>query len=282
MKKTQTAALLESFALAFHCERHFAPVCEDAAARRLFSDGEFSQLGNTVMLMMQTLEPSFSGTPEAALTRAVDAYLLPLPAARDAFCMRALRNAAQTGSTQALFIGAGYGTIPLRQTERLRRMRFYELESPSLLRDKRARLCRAGIGVPENVRYQAAELRAPDWTRRFLQESDFDRSRRTFCALPGLAASCAHRAFWQQLCRIRPLLAPGSTVVLDYPAGPDGYTAEEMEKTLPLLGFRVCEHLAPEDAAEQLFASYNAMHPSAPMKAPGCMNFCTMVRKADP
>ena len=202
MKKSQSAALVEAFALAYHAQRQFAPVCEDAAARRLFTDEEFAQLGSAVTVLLQTLEPSFSGTPEAALLRVVDRYLVPLPAARDAFLMRALKNAARIGAAQALFLGAGYSTIPLRQTEPMRRMCFYELESPSLLRDKRERLRRADIPEPENTRYQGAELRAPDWARRFLRESGFDPRRRTFCALPGLAASCPRKAFWQRLMQL--------------------------------------------------------------------------------
>ena len=281
MKKSQSAALVEAFALAYHAQRQFAPVCEDAAARRLFTDEEFAQLGSAVTVLLQTLEPSFSGTPEAALLRVVDRYLVPLPAARDAFLMRALKNAARIGAAQALFLGAGYSTIPLRQTEPMRRMCFYELESPSLLRDKRERLRRADIPEPENTRYQGAELRAPDGARRFLRESGFDPRRRTFCALPGLAASCPRKAFWQRLMQLRALLATGSTVVLDYPASAGTYTAEEMEKTLPLLGFRVCEHLAPADITAQFFAAYNAMHPGAPMAAPADVYFCVAVRKAD-
>lgn len=68
---------------------------------------------------------------------------------------------------------------------------------------------------------------------------------------------------------------------LDYPAGAGTYTADEMEKTLPLLGFRVCEHLAPADITAQFFAAYNAMHPGAPMAAPADVYFCVAVRKAD-
>lgn len=104
----QTNALTETFALAFHAERHFAPAFDDPIARRLFSGAEYMQMKSAATVLINALEPQFSGTPKAALERVVDRYLAPLPMARAAFIDRALENAAEIGGEQALFIGAGY------------------------------------------------------------------------------------------------------------------------------------------------------------------------------
>lgn len=281
MKPTQNAALIEAFARAFHTEHHFCPACDDPTARRLFTDEEYAQLATTVTVLLQTLEPSFSGTPEEALLRVVDRYLVPLSAARESSIARALDRAAQTGTAQALFLGAGYSTLPLTHGARLPHVSFTVLERPSLLRDLQDRLRQADIQTPGNVRYVSAELRAPDWAHRFLRETGFDQHRRTFCALPGLAASCRPAAFQRRLLQLRALLAPGSTVVFDYPFGALGNALQDAELALARLGFRVCEHLSPLDITAQFFDAYNLTHRHDRMTAPQNVRFCTAVRKAD-
>lgn len=161
----------------------------------------------------------------------------------------------------------------------MRRLRFFEVESPELLQDKRSRLSRAGIPEPENVRAQGADIREPGWAEPLWRADGFDRQKRTLCALPGLAAKWTRAEFWKLFLRVGELLAPGGAVVFDYPGGAGGYSPREVETTLSLCGFRAYEHLTPSEITRQFFGAYNAFHPEAPMTAPGTVHFCMAVKK---
>ena len=196
-KETSMTAKVSAFARAWHREHSPRPVFDDPLAKALLGE-DFLQIAGQMAAGIGFFAPDFSGTEEEALTHIVNTQLGPLPLARAAFGEQALEQAAACGAGQYLILGAGYDSFALRQPEWARNMTVYELDLPDTAADKQERLRRAGLSVPDNVRYVQADLTAPDWTQR-LKQAGFAPGVPTFCALPGVSYYLPHGALKELL-----------------------------------------------------------------------------------
>jgi methyltransferase (TIGR00027 family) len=104
---------------------------------------------------------------------------------RSQFAEDALENAARRGICQYVILGAGLDTFAYRQQAWTTGLRIVEVDHPASQRDKRQRLERAGIAVPSNVAYVAADLET-DPLADSLRAGGLDPSRPAFVACLGV------------------------------------------------------------------------------------------------
>lgn len=87
----------------------------------------------------------------------------PTPLGRAAFAETALANAAALGAEQYLILGAGYDTFAYRQPAWAEKLTVFELDRTAALEEKRGRLDRVGVTVPDNVHPIGADLAGADY-----------------------------------------------------------------------------------------------------------------------
>lgn len=303
-EKESMIALTSLFARAWHNAQYAVRVLEDDVSRKLLTDAEYRAIGEHMANGISFFAPQFSGTKEQALRLIATEYLCPSVLGRAAFSEQALRTAAKIGTAQYLILSAGYDTFPYRQPTFAKNMRIFELDRAATVQDKIARLARAGIAPPENVQYLTADLTASGWEKVLSENPAFDRNIPTFCSLLGLVYSLSTADFVSLLCTLRDLLSAGSALVFDYPdenafgahagvraqkqaklaraAGEpmcSGYSLPTLIRMLSDCGFRVYEHLTPDEITTQYFALHNRANPELPLRAFDNVNYCLAVRK---
>ncbi len=303
-KKESMTALLSLFARAWHNERYAVRVLEDDVSRKLLSDEEYRTVGAHMANGISFFAPQFSGTNEQALRLIATEYLCPSVLGRAVFSEQALRTAAKIGAKQYVLLGAGYDTFAYRQPEFGKRLCIFELDRTKTVQDKIARLARAGIAPPENVRYLAVDFTVSGWENLLAQHPDFDEDSPTFCSLLGLVYYLSTADFVRLLRTLQKLLCAGSTLVFDYPdenafgetagvraqkqamlaraAGEEmygGYSLPTLTRLLSDCGFRVYEHLTPNEITAQFFQLHNRANPETPLRAFDNVNYCLAVRK---
>ncbi|MGN0560829.1 MAG: class I SAM-dependent methyltransferase [Candidatus Fimenecus sp.] len=303
-KKESMTALLSLFARAWHNERYAVRVLEDDVSRKLLSDEEYRTVGAHMANGISFFAPQFSGTNEQALRLIATEYLCPSVLGRAVFSEQALRTAAKIGAKQYVLLGAGYDTFAYRQPEFGKRLCIFELDRTKTVQDKIARLARAGIAPPENVRYLAVDFTVSGWEQLLVQHPDFDKDTPTFCSLLGLVYYLPTADFVRLLRTLQKLLCAGSSLVFDYPdenafgetagiraqkqaklarvAGEQmygGYSLPTLTRLLSDCGFRVYEHLTPDEITAQYFALHNRANPETPLRAFDNVNYCLAVRK---
>ena len=116
----------------------------DKLAVKLFSQDEYKQMEKFI---------SESGNSVADY---VYTNLAPTPLARSRFCEDSLETAIRTGTCQYVILGCGYDTFSLRNTHR--NIRIFEIDKEKTIRDKLARIERAGLSIPENACCISADL----------------------------------------------------------------------------------------------------------------------------
>lgn len=297
-------ALFSLFARAWHNEQYAVRVLEDDVSRRLLSDEEYHTVGAHIANGISFFAPQFSGTKEQALCFVATEYLCPSVLARAVFSEQALRTAAKIGTKQYVLLGAGYDTFSYRQPAFAKKMRIFELDTASTVQDKIARLARAGMTPPENVQYLAADFTHTGWEKVLHENPAFDRTVPTFCSLLGLVYYLPTADFVRLLRTLQKLLCAGSTLVFDYPdenafdetagvraqkqailaraAGEEmhgGYSLPTLTRLLSDCGFRVYEHLTPNEITAQFFKFHNRANPETPLRAFDNVNYCLAVRK---
>ncbi|MGN0569013.1 MAG: class I SAM-dependent methyltransferase [Candidatus Fimenecus sp.] len=298
-KKESMTALTSLFARAWHNEEYAVQVLEDSISRKLLTDKEYEGICSHMAGGVSFFNPQFEGTPKQALSYIAAEYLCPSVLSRGAFSEDSLRNAVQIGASQYLILGAGYDTFAYRQPPYAESLKIFELDRENMIQDKISRLASAGITPPENVRYVAADLTENGWEKAILQNPDFNRGANTFCSLLGLVYYLTTADFARLLCTLRDLLCESSTLVFDYPnkktdlraekqaalaRGADEpmygrYSESELIRLLSDCGFRVYEHLTPQETTSRFFTLYNRANPQNPLNAFENTSLCLAVRK---
>jgi methyltransferase (TIGR00027 family) len=132
-----------------------------------------------------------------------------------------LVEAVRRGIRQYAILGAGLDTFAYRQPGWAGDLRIIEVDHAASQLDKRARLRRAGIEEPPNLRYAAADLEADD-LRRQLEAAGLDATQPALLACLGvliyLSDSAAKRLF-----DMAGRLAAGSEFVFNF-SRPDAST----------------------------------------------------------
>lgn len=228
----------------------------------------------------------------------VDQQLSPAPLARSAFAEQALEQAVNCGTKQYLILGAGYDTFAYRQSHWAKGLPIFELNKEEMSWDKQDRIRTAELPCQENIHYIAADLGKDSWSTRLMEEG-FLTEKRSFCSLLGLVYYLLKDSFEALLEKRSNILLKGSSLIFDYPMQEEGerskkqkllaqgakepmqaeYNYDELEQLLSNYGFRIYEHLLPDEMTEQYFAFHNLANPEHPMKAMEAAAYCLAVRK---
>jgi methyltransferase (TIGR00027 family) len=126
-----------------------------------------------------------------------------------------LIEALSQGATQVVNLGAGFDSRAYRFRDRFPKARFFELDLPATITEKRARVVKILGAVPDRV-----HLVATDFVTRpldtVLRDAGYDRTQRTFFIWEGVTMYLPEAANRSTLQFIRSGSASGSAVVYDY------------------------------------------------------------------
>ena len=126
-----------------------------------------------------------------------------------------LVDALAQGVTQVVNLGAGFDSRAYRFRDRFPNVRFFELDLPATITEKRARVVKIFGAVPDRV-----TLVPTDFTARpldaVLRDAGYDRTQRAFFIWEGVTMYLPEPANRSTLQFIRSGSAPGSAVVYDY------------------------------------------------------------------
>ena len=121
----------------------------------------------------------------------------------------------RTGVSQYVLVGAGLDTFALRRPDLRDRLRVFELDHPATQTDKRRRLREAGLALPPNLHFGAADIeREPVAT--VLTRLPYDPTRPALFAWLGVTMYLTRAAVLETLRSIRSVAAHCSEIVFDY------------------------------------------------------------------
>lgn len=135
--------------------------------------------------------------------------------ARTLYIEAALQRAAADGATQVVVLGSGFDSRAYRYRASHPQLRFFEVDLPPMIEEKKKRIAAALGGVPDYVQY------APiDFDRQTLEEVlpalGFDAKQKTFFILEGVTMYVQQAGNAATLRFIARNSASGSRVVYDY------------------------------------------------------------------
>ncbi|MGN0983645.1 MAG: class I SAM-dependent methyltransferase [Gemmiger sp.] len=214
-------ARMAAYGRAFHNADAARPVFADTLARALFTDSEYAAQGQALLQGMAFFAPERVGAfpdTDAALRWLVNTQIAPTPLARARFCEDALRTAVRTGTRQYVLLGAGWDTFAWREPVLARRCPVFEVDHPLTQADKRCRLARAGLPVPETFHFVPLDFSTGDLAEA-LCRAGFDPRQKTLFAWLGVNFYLTLPQIGGMLTSLSALSSPGSGLVFDF-AGP--------------------------------------------------------------
>ena len=134
-------------------------------------------------------------------------------AARSRIAEDALTTAVDAGATQLVVLGAGLDTLAYR-TKLAPRLRIFEVDHPATQARKREMLAKAGIAVPETLRFVAVDFERESLSER-LESAGFAAVERSFFSWLGVVPYLTEAAIFSTLGYIAQLPG-GAEVVFDY------------------------------------------------------------------
>jgi len=117
--------------------------------------------------------------------------------------------------SQYVIVGAGLDTFALRRPELRDRLQVFELDHPTTQTDKRRRLDDAGLALPPNLHFGAADLER-ERVAAILTRLPYDPTRPALFAWLGVTMYLTHTAIMETLRSVRSVAAHGSELVFDY------------------------------------------------------------------
>ena len=137
--------------------------------------------------------------------------------ARTAFFDGLVAQALRDGVPQAVWLGAGYDSRPYRFRHLLRGTRVFELDAAPTQQRKQACLSRAGIPVPDLVRFVPIDFESDDLGQT-LRAAGFDSGQQALFVWEGVTYYLSPGAVDKLLGAVRSLAPAGSTLCFDYAA----------------------------------------------------------------
>jgi methyltransferase (TIGR00027 family) len=200
-------------------------------------------------------------------------------AVRSRFAEDELANAVARGVRQYVVLGAGLDTFAYRNPYADLGLRVFEVDHPATQAWKREQLASAGIAIPSNLTFVAADFERQTLGEA-LKSANFPAGEKTFFSWLGVTPYLSREAFSQTM-RFIALMPRESGVVFDYAiaAGslsPEELAArdhlarrvaaagepfqlffepEELAAELRAMGFRHLEDLAPRELNTRYFAN---------------------------
>lgn len=276
--KASLTALMSAFGRAYHNETADAPVFADTVARKLLTDEEFEKIGGYIVGGMDFFAPDKSNcfaSEEEALRYLVNTQIAPTLLARARFCEETLKTAALTGTRQYVILGAGLDSFAFREREYIAKYPVFEVDHPLTQADKKARVARAKLPVPENLHYVPIDFSVDGFAE--LLRAGFDEKKKSFFSWLGVSYYLTVQQIGNMLDALSKISAEGSTLVFDYAddglfdsnvrrvknmvamaaAGGEpmkscfGYP--ELERLLEKYGFLIYELLTPQEIQAHYF-----------------------------
>ncbi|MGN0812168.1 MAG: class I SAM-dependent methyltransferase [Candidatus Coproplasma sp.] len=287
--KASLTSLMSAFARAYHTENAKSPVFSDSVAKRLFNDEEYKAMCGYVVGGLDFFAPDKKGefeSGEETLKYLVNTQLAPTPVARAKYCEDALKTAVMTGTCQYVILGAGLDTFALREGEFLNKYSVFEVDHPVTQSDKRARIERAGLTLPNNLHFVPVDFTKDNLKERLLA-AGFDPNKKTFFSWLGVSYYLTVEQIINTLKSIASISAEGSTVVFDYAdenlfssnvrrvqnmlamaqAGGEGmksgFSYQQLEKLLEERSFLIYELMTEQDIQSTYFEGRNNNEMSA-------------------
>lgn len=277
--KASLTALMSAFGRAYHNETEDMPVFADTVARKLMTDEEFEKIGRYIVGGMDFFAPDkkncFADDSEM-LRYLINTQIAPTPLARARFCEEALKTATFTGTRQYVILGAGLDSFAFREKEFMAKYPVFEVDHPLTQADKKERVARAKLPVPENLHYVPIDF-SVDNLCTGLVRAGFDKKKKTFFSWLGVSYYLTVEQIGNMLFSLAEISAEGSTLVFDYAdeglfgsnvrrvqnmvamaaAGGEpmkscfGYS--ELERLLEKYGFLIYEQLTPQEIQARYF-----------------------------
>lgn len=298
--KASITALMSSFGRAFHAENEDHPVFRDDFARKMMTQEEYAAVEAYVLGGAAFFEPelpSASLSKREILRRIVNVHIAPSPLCRSAYAENTLKKIMRHGMEQYVILGAGLDSFAFREAEFMATHRVFEVDHPLTQADKRMRIARAGLTVPENLRFVPMDFTC-DCLSEKLMANGFDVRKKAFFSWLGVSYYLSEADIDRTLGEIAEICASGSGIVFDYPdegffsaqerrvqntimmaqAGGEAMkTALSIKRLQALLtehGFCIRELLKPEDIQEKIIdAAF------AEIKAFEHVNYCFAVKE---
>ncbi|MGN0522602.1 MAG: class I SAM-dependent methyltransferase [Eubacterium sp.] len=293
MKKNMTA-LVSCFARAYHTKHNNLCIYKDALAEKILTVNEYRSIAENMVQGIKFFNPDFKGDNAEALRWIVNNNLAPTVVGRSAFCERLLENAICLGCRQYLIFASGYDTSAYKYE--LRNMLVIEIDKEEIINDKKSRIERLGIDLP-NIEYAVCDFSQPKWTDAILK-TGYDENRMSFSSLMGISYYLTSEQFDNMIKSISSITCQGSEIVFDYPTADKDiasgqnrslayaageamkaeYTYAEIERLMSKHGYLIYEHLDSGEIEKQYFEHYNMTHKYR-LRAPQGVAYCLAVKK---
>jgi methyltransferase (TIGR00027 family) len=193
------------------------------AARAIFAQHPDPKVRNDDYLAMKMVAPEYwhysINHPDfktgMLITKTFRIYTNNYVNARTKHMDALLVRAAEDGVTQVVNLGAGYDSRAYRFRDTMPETRFFEIDLPAMIREKKRRI-KAVLGeVPDYVAYVPIDFNTqtiPDE----LKKAGYDPGQKTFFIWEGVTYYISAEAVESTLDFIAEQSAPGSSVVFDY------------------------------------------------------------------
>lgn len=222
------------------------------AAHQLF-DAEPHILEDPIAI--QLLEPDVVERLRAAPAAAVQGaafFLRSHVVVRSRYAEDCLADAARRGVGQYVILGAGLDTFAWRQPGWAAALQIYEVDQPASQHDKRARLHRAGLASPPNLRLVPVDFEVEALDAR-LTDAGLDRTRPVFFSWLGVMPYL-HEPAIDDVLRVIAQGAAGTEVVLSFAPADDGGGPSRVEQMAAAVGEQFRSHFTPAQLEEKLRA----------------------------
>ncbi|MBL4866916.1 MAG: class I SAM-dependent methyltransferase [Pseudomonadales bacterium] len=200
--------------------------------------------------------------------------------ARARFTEDRVLAAVKGGMKQVVVIGAGLDSFCLSHPELRDSVTVYEIDHPGSQNFKKERLAKAGIPIPSNLEFIAADLEREDLATA-LKNSSFDSSQPAFFYWLGVTVYLSRDAIFSTLKALVEVAAKSSELAFDYatsfdeimkgqkykikllqiytrlsgePLIDNNFTPEQFLKDVADIGYALKENMSPEQQYEAYFS----------------------------
>lgn len=216
--RTSITALMAAFGRAYHAATSDTPIFADTMAAKLMTPEEYQQIGDYIVSGIDFFAPDKKDDfpdKDAALQYLVNTQIAPTPLARAKFCEDSLQNELRTGAKQYVILGAGMDTFALREPETVENCPVFEVDHPATQADKRQRIKRAGLSLPENLHFVPVDFAKDDLAKSLLA-AGFDPRQKTVFSWLGVSYYLTLPQIENMLQALALLSTKGSSLIFDY------------------------------------------------------------------
>jgi methyltransferase (TIGR00027 family) len=212
--KASRTALIAAFYRAHHHKHDHPKIFEDPFAELLLPDLE--PIENGLLARAARDAPDIlASSPDrrSALSRFLRRHAAPASVlARARYAEDRLLEAIRRGVAQYVLVGAGLETFALRHPHLEDRLQVFEIDHPSTQAFKQQALSRAGIALPSNLHFVAADLETVT-VADALRESPFQPDIPSVFSWQGVIVYLTLPAVRETLRSIRSVSAPESLLL---------------------------------------------------------------------